>query len=145
MIKSISALKGKSTASGRIKDILWIFIIAVILFTITIFSALLGPVKISPLTVFNIFASQIPLIGVVFHFSIPETSYIIVVYLREPEIIGAIVVGASLGTGGAVVQSVFRNPITEPYIIGISSGAALGAVSAIVFSLSRFSDFFPCR
>ena len=141
MMKSISALKGKSTTSGRINGILWIFIIAAVLFITTIFSSLLGPVKISPLTVFNIFVSQIPIIGVVFHFSIPETSYVIVVYLREPEIIGAIIVGASLGTGGAVVQSVFRNPITEPYIIGISSGAALGAVSAIVFSLSLFGLF----
>ncbi len=141
MMKNISALKGKSTVSGRIKDILWIFIIAVILFITTIFSALLGPVKISPLTVFNIFVSQIPFVGGLSHFSIPETSYVIVVYLREPEIIGAIMVGASLGTGGAVVQSIFRNPITEPYIIGISSGAALGAVSAIVFSLSLFGLF----
>ncbi len=141
MMKNISALKGKSTASGRIKDILWIFIIAVILFITTIFSALLGPVKISPLTVFNIFVSQIPFVGGLSHFNIPETSYVIVVYLREPEIIGAIMVGASLGTGGAVVQSIFRNPITEPYIIGISSGAALGAVSAIVFSLSLFGLF----
>ncbi|MCL4444128.1 MAG: iron chelate uptake ABC transporter family permease subunit [Candidatus Thermoplasmatota archaeon] len=141
MIKNIGALKVKSTAPGRIKGILWIFIIAAVLFITTIFSSLLGPVKISPLTVFNIFVSQIPIIGVVFHFSIPETSYVIVVYLREPEIIGAIIVGASLGTGGAVVQSVFRNPITEPYIIGISSGAALGAVSAIVFSLSLFGLF----
>ncbi|OWP56292.1 MAG: iron ABC transporter permease [Thermoplasmatales archaeon B_DKE] len=124
-----------------LKDGLWITVIAILLVVTTVFSTLLGPVRISAWTVFNVFVTQIPFIGGFFHLNIPETSYVIVVFLREPEIIGAIVVGASLGTGGAVVQSVFRNPITEPYIIGISSGAALGAVSAIVFSITIFGLF----
>lgn len=119
-------------------ELISIFLLLIVAMVI---SAMIGPVRVSYQDVLKIFLTQIPFFGGFAHFSIPETSYIIVVYLREPEILGAVIVGASLGTGGAVVQSIFRNPITEPYIIGVSSGAALGAVSAIVLSISIFGLF----
>ena len=75
------------------------------------------------------------------HVYVPSAYYIIVTQLREPEIVGAMAVGASLSIGGATIQSVFRNPITDPYVTGISSGAALGAVIAIVGGLSFLGYF----
>lgn len=128
-------------ARNGITSTLWLLIILLLTIFFTVYSTMIGSVRISPLEVMRVFVSQIPFIGGMFHMSIPPTTEIIVVYLREPEVLAALVVGASLGTGGAVVQSIFRNPITEPYIIGISSGAALGAVAAIVLSITIFGLF----
>ena len=52
--------------------------------------------------------------------------------LRLPRVILSVVVGAALSVCGAVYQSVFRNPLTDPYVLGISSGASLGAAIAIL-------------
>ncbi|MDX3381074.1 iron ABC transporter permease [Streptomyces niveiscabiei] len=51
--------------------------------------------------------------------------------VRFPRIVLALLVGASLGCAGALMQGVFGNPLAEPGVIGISSGAAVGAVAAI--------------
>ncbi|MEE4203670.1 MAG: iron ABC transporter permease [Halieaceae bacterium] len=52
--------------------------------------------------------------------------------LRLPRVILAAAVGAALATGGAALQGLFRNPLAEPQLIGVSAGAALGAISLIV-------------
>jgi iron complex transport system permease protein len=52
--------------------------------------------------------------------------------LRVPRILLAILVGAALSTAGAVFQGCFRNPLVEPYILGVSSGAAFGAALGIL-------------
>lgn len=56
-------------------------------------------------------------------------------YIRMPRTITAILVGAALATSGAVMQGVFGNPLAEPGIIGVSSGAATGAVLAIALGV----------
>jgi iron complex transport system permease protein len=60
----------------------------------------------------------------------------IVLTLRLPRVIGAVLVGASLAVSGAIFQALLRNPLAEPYLLGVSSGAALGAVGAITLGLS---------
>jgi iron complex transport system permease protein len=55
--------------------------------------------------------------------------------VRFPRIVMAIVVGASLAVGGALMQAVFGNPLAEPGVVGVSAGAALGASIAIVFGI----------
>ncbi len=55
--------------------------------------------------------------------------------IRGPRIAAAMIVGASLAVAGAAYQSLFRNPLVSPDILGVSSGAALGAVLGIFFSL----------
>ncbi|WP_075056852.1 iron chelate uptake ABC transporter family permease subunit [Thermogymnomonas acidicola] len=111
------------------------------LVALSVLSLIIGSIRIPASTTFRIVGSQIPGISSYIHATWPRAYYIIVVYLREPEVIGSLVVGASLGVGGAVIQSVFRNPITEPYIIGISSGAALGAVIAFVSGITVFGIY----
>lgn len=54
--------------------------------------------------------------------------------LRLPRIIMALVAGVALSTAGATFQGVFRNPLAEPYLLGVSAGAALGATIAILWS-----------
>ncbi|HEY4091328.1 MAG TPA: iron ABC transporter permease [Luteibacter sp.] len=56
----------------------------------------------------------------------------IVLGLRLPRLLLAIVVGAALATGGSTMQGLFRNPLADPGLIGVSAGAAVGAVGAIV-------------
>ena len=62
--------------------------------------------------------------------------------IRAPRVLLSGLVGASLAAAGAVLQGLFRNPLADPGLIGVSSGAALGAVSMIVFgSALNFPDW----
>jgi iron complex transport system permease protein len=65
-----------------------------------------------------------------------ETTRAIVVQVRLPRVILSVVVGAGLAASGTVFQGIFRNPMADPYIIGVSAGAALGATIAIVSGLT---------
>lgn len=56
--------------------------------------------------------------------------------VRFPRIVMALVVGAALAVAGAVMQAIFGNPLAEPGVVGVSSGAALGAATAIVVGAS---------
>lgn len=57
----------------------------------------------------------------------------IILQVRLPRILAGMLVGVSLSFGGAVFQAVFRNPMADPYVLGVSSGAAVGGVIAIAF------------
>jgi iron complex transport system permease protein len=59
--------------------------------------------------------------------------------IRLPRTVLALIVGACLGLSGAVLQGFTRNPLAEPALLGVSSGAALGAVIAIYFGLAALS------
>ncbi|MEV0095258.1 iron ABC transporter permease [Streptomyces sp. NPDC050738] len=61
--------------------------------------------------------------------------------VRLPRIVLALLVGASLGCAGALMQGVFGNPLAEPGVIGISSGAAVGAVCVISLGLNFFGTW----
>jgi iron complex transport system permease protein len=65
---------------------------------------------------------------------------LIVAELRLPRAVLAVLVGATLGISGAVLQGLTRNPLAEPGLLGITSGASLGAVLAIYFGLSQLSS-----
>lgn len=69
----------------------------------------------------------------------PDSSLagLVVTELRLPRAVLAILVGASLGLSGAVLQGLLRNPLAEPGLLGVSNGAALGAVLSIYFGLSQ--------
>lgn len=62
--------------------------------------------------------------------------------IRLPRIVLAVVVGCALGGSGAVSQGLLRNPLADPYIIGISTGAALGAVAAMVSGAQIYFGMF---
>lgn len=65
----------------------------------------------------------------------------IVLDVRLPRVLMAVLVGAGLGMSGATLQGVFRNPLADPGLIGVSSGAALGAVAAIVLGIGSFGGY----
>jgi iron complex transport system permease protein len=63
----------------------------------------------------------------------PEWAPRLLFDLRLPRIVLALIVGAALSTAGASFQGIFRNPLAEPYLLGVSAGAALGATIAIIW------------
>ena len=65
-----------------------------------------------------------------------NTDYDIFVRVRIPRIILAALVGAALAASGVALQAILRNPLAEPYILGISSGAALGVMTAAIAGIS---------
>jgi iron complex transport system permease protein len=80
-----------------------------------------------------IIASRIPIINKLVDLNnINETSRIIILSLRLPRILLAALAGAGLSVVGTSYQGIFKNPMADPYVLGISSGAALGATCAIV-------------
>jgi len=60
----------------------------------------------------------------------------IIVHLRLPRAILAYLVGAALALSGAILQGYFRNPLADPFILGVSSGASLGAVLSLELGLT---------
>lgn len=66
---------------------------------------------------------------------IPEAERVIVLDIRLPRLLLAMCVGAGLSVAGLVLQALLRNPLAEPYILGISSGGTAGTLLAMMFSL----------
>jgi iron complex transport system permease protein len=60
--------------------------------------------------------------------------------VRFPRALGAVIIGAGLGTAGAVAQGIFRNPLAEPTLIGLSSGATLGTIALIASGASVYGN-----
>lgn len=65
--------------------------------------------------------------------------------LRIPRLLLAAITGAALGAAGAVFQGVLRNPLADPYILGVSGGAALGAFAATAAGLTAVAPLLPIR
>lgn len=65
--------------------------------------------------------------------------YAVLTKIRIPRLVLAIAVGGGLSLSGAILQGIYRNPLVEPYTLGISGGAALGVSIAIVFGLNALS------
>lgn len=63
-------------------------------------------------------------------------------HIRMPRTLIGLLVGAGLGASGAVMQGIFSNPLADPGIIGVSSGASVGAVIAIALGLTELSMFY---
>ena len=67
----------------------------------------------------------------------------IVTTLRLPRLLFGLIVGAGLAAAGVAMQGLFRNPLADPALIGVSSGAAFGAVATIVFGSAVFAHGAP--
>jgi len=76
-----------------------------------------------------------------FNNSLDDLSRIVLIEIRLPRVILAGLVGASLGISGAALQGLFRNPLADPGLIGVSAGAALGATLVIVLGSSFVGNF----
>ena len=98
-----------------------------------IVSLVTGAVTISPSKVLTILSSAIGLVSTTESDSaINSIQIAVLLEIRAPRVALCVVVGAGLAVSGATMQGVFRNPLADPGLIGVSSGAALAAVSVIV-------------
>lgn len=111
--------------------------ILVVLLFVMLFVASVGNVHITLQEFFAIIMSKIPgLKNLVNPDLISKSHATIILYLRLPRILLSLFAGIGLAYSGVVYQGVFRNPMAEPYLLGVSSGAALGATIASIFPVT---------
>ncbi len=118
-------------------SILIIFLL-VILILVAMISISIGPADISFSQILKIFLVKLHLANYKDMNLIYEN---IILNIRFPRITLAIITGMALSLSGVVLQALLRNPLADPYIIGVSSGAALGATLAIVLGLISLISF----
>lgn len=121
---------GRSVVGGRV--VAWSVGLSVVLLAVALGSATRGPVAIEYTVVAKVILDSLPGVS----FRVPDTASVIVTTLRLPRIALAAVIGFALGASGTVMQGFFRNPMADPSIIGVSTGAAVGAVAWIVLPLA---------
>ncbi len=120
------------TQEGR-RGLLAICILAAVLLALFLLSFWLGRYDVPPLEVIRILLSRVLPLSPTW----TEHMATAVLNIRLPRILLACLVGACLATAGSAYQSVFRNPMAAPDILGASSGACFGAALAILLGFSR--------
>ncbi|MCB8909930.1 iron ABC transporter permease [Rhodococcus rhodochrous] len=100
------------------------------LFAAMLVGILVGPAGLTPGGVLLDIADRLPLVDVDSGLSTRQQA--ILWNIRMPRVVLGVLVGAMLAIAGAAYQGVFRNPLADPYLLGVSSGAGLGATLAIV-------------
>jgi iron complex transport system permease protein len=116
------------------KYLQWIVILAgliVLLFASLFLSLSVGEMKMGLSDILGIFGQ-----------GNESMEYTILTKIRFPRILLGIAVGGSLSLSGVLLQGVYRNPLVEPYTLGISGGASLGVAFAIVFGLHQLIGSF---
>ena len=102
----------------------------VVLVLVSVLASSQGSVTIPPLEVAQILVTRLPLVEMTPTW--PDAWETILWKLRLPRIVLAGLVGASLAMAGATYQGMFRNPLADPFLIGVASGAGLGATIVLV-------------
>ena len=119
-----------------------LLLLSAVLFTTILLAVSFGSTPIPISTI-----AQILLNGTgLFHFARQwdSSAELIVWQVRMPVVVGAAFVGAALSVAGVLFQGILRNPLADPFLIGTSSGAALGAAVAFVLPFdTTYGTFFP--
>jgi iron complex transport system permease protein len=105
-------------------------VLLVLLIVVACLAVALGSESVSLVSIFKIIAAKVT--GQAANVS-PEQQ-IIIAEIRLPRVIMAVIVGAALSVAGTAYQALLRNPLADSYILGVSTGAALGAIAATVFA-----------
>lgn len=108
----------------------WLLIGATAVAVTLLIGVSVGSVSISPVRVAAELLDHIPGVHIISGLSAPEKA--IVWQIRTPRVVLGLLVGAMLAASGAAYQGVFRNPLADPYLLGIGAGAGLGATVAVV-------------
>lgn len=109
------------------------FLLFILLILTILFSLFYGSVKVPIEEILKILSNKF----LNSNFEIAKQSYVAIIYnVRLPRVLTAVIVGGALGISGCTMQSLLKNPIVDSGIVGISSGASLGAVLAITFGLT---------
>ncbi len=111
---------------------LWIGALVVGLVVLTVVSFGLGRYPLGPVTVVRVLAAQFINIAATW----PSSAPTVILEIRLPRILAALLVGAALSSSGAAYQTMFRNPLVSPEILGVAAGAGFGASVSILLGLS---------
>lgn len=123
------------------KVIKWFFIILILfilMIAAVVVATAIGPASISvdkvAMIILSSVVSKVPVLNDHVHIAKNWSSGEegIIMLVRLPRVLLALLVGASLAVAGVAAQAIFKNPMADPYILGISSGAAMGASLAVV-------------
>ena len=109
-----------------------IFLLVGLLLLVMVLAAAVGTVEVSPRTILSLLLNRTGLTD--FPQTWPLSDETIILHLRLPRVVGAALVGAALSVAGILFQGLLRNPMADPYVIGTSGGAALGASVGVVLS-----------
>jgi iron complex transport system permease protein len=110
------------------------------LISICIISISWGQVQVPLVDTISILLKNI---GIANHMGdIEQAQEAVIWHIRMPRVLVGVLTGAALGVSGAVMQGIFSNPLADPGIIGVSGGAAFGAVLAVALGLSAQSLYF---
>ncbi|MBN2259100.1 MAG: iron ABC transporter permease [Clostridiales bacterium] len=114
-----------------------VFLYSLAAIVIMLLLVTLGTAHIPIVDILKIVGKKIPFINQVIDDSSISNAYrTIVLNLRFPRVIMAFIVGAGLSSSGLIFQGAFRNPMADPYVLGISSGAAFGATIVMILGLN---------
>jgi iron complex transport system permease protein len=124
--------RGRSRAPGQARPVRpgpALTIAGLVLLVAVIAGIAVGPAGLSPVQVIDALASRLP-----WHPRLPVSALnsAIVWEIRLPRVLLGVLVGSMLGGGGAAYQGVFRNPLADPYLLGVAAGAGLGATIVVV-------------
>ncbi|MCX7727017.1 MAG: iron chelate uptake ABC transporter family permease subunit [Chitinispirillaceae bacterium] len=117
------------------KSVLILVVLSLILTITSIMSIMIGSVFISPVSSVKSFL-YIFTAGT-HSFGLDQIEKAIIISIRMPRVFMAVIVGGGLSLCGASMQGLFRNSMADPYVLGMSSGAAVGAAFAIVLGLTK--------
>jgi iron complex transport system permease protein len=92
---------------------------------------LVGPVRLAPGSILRELVDRLPFVNV--HSGLGDRDAAILWQLRVPRVVLGALVGAMLAMAGAAYQGVFRNPLADPYLLGVAAGAGLGVTVAIAY------------
>jgi iron complex transport system permease protein len=121
---------------GKIAVVLFLILT---LFVVAVLSVGSGAVRVPPRSILRLLLHGIGIRSIQ---PPPEMQLNIILHIRLPRIAAALLVGAALSMGGVAMQGLFRNPMASPDILGVSTGASLGAVITVTTGLFAVNVFF---
>lgn len=107
------------------------------LFVVVLFSCSVGAADLSMVDAFKIIIQKLPFVGqILIEEPITNTMVSIIWRIRMPRILLAGIVGAALAFSGTIYQGLFKNPMAESFVLGVSAGAALGGAIGMILGIS---------
>jgi iron complex transport system permease protein len=114
---------------------IWAIVGIILIFFVALGACTIGTANITLWDSLSILLKEIPVVGKLIPGEYSASHQAIILHLRLPRVVLSILVGAALAVSGAIFQGIFKNPMADPYVLGVSAGAAFGATIAIILGL----------